>query len=106
MLPQWNLLERTLLEKAVVDHGFDITPVIEDDWLACRSSQLPERIWLKPNLKGGYALAVADRRILEELTVSLATLWFAPMSSPATSVARRSLAQRRYIFPFAATRLT
>lgn len=39
-------LERTRLEKALADHGFDLTPVLEGDWLVGRSTQHATTVWL------------------------------------------------------------
>lgn len=63
-----NPLERVRLEKAATDHGFDLTPVTENGWVLCRSSQWPLRIWLAVAGNEHFALALSDRKALEELT--------------------------------------
>lgn len=50
-------LERTRLEKALADHGFDLTPVLEGDWLVGRSTQHVTMVWLRPG--DGEALVLA-----------------------------------------------
>lgn len=40
-------LERTRLEKALADHGFDLTPVLDNGWLVGRSTQHPAPVWLR-----------------------------------------------------------
>lgn len=41
-------LERTRFEKAFADHGFDLTPVLEGDWLVGCSTQHATTVWLRP----------------------------------------------------------
>lgn len=61
-----QLLERIQLEKAAADHGFDITPVSDGEWLSFRSSQLPYQVWLRQN-EMGYIVATDSTALLAEL---------------------------------------
>ena len=49
-------LQIAQLAKAATDHGFDLSPVEEGNWLLCRSTQFPERVWLT-EADGGFQLA-------------------------------------------------
>ena len=55
-----NPLERTRLEKALADHGFDLTPVLEGDWLMGRSTQHPVVVRLQQNLDTSITLSTSD----------------------------------------------
>jgi len=61
------LLDTVRLEKAAADHGFDLTPVMDGEWVSFGSSQLSERVWLKATNGDQFILAVTDGRILSEL---------------------------------------
>jgi hypothetical protein len=65
MLPA---LERTRLEKLGADQGFDLTPVVQGDWLLLRSTQFQEPAWVTCGEKEGtYRLAIAGTRLGTEL---------------------------------------
>lgn len=59
-------LQIAQLAKAATDHGFDLSPVEEGNWLLCRSTQFPERVWLT-EADGGFQLACDSQRLLDEL---------------------------------------
>lgn len=52
-------LERTRLEKALADHGFDLTPVLDAGWLVSRSTQHTATVWLRYEPDGTIRLAAA-----------------------------------------------
>lgn len=52
-------LERTRLEKALADHGFDLTPVLEGDWLVGSSTMHASCVWLRYEVDGAIRLAGA-----------------------------------------------
>lgn len=56
-------LARARLEKSLADHGFDLTPVFENDWLAGRSTQHPATVWLHYDLDDVIRLAAAHSGI-------------------------------------------
>lgn len=39
-------LEQSRLEKALADHGFDLTPILSGIWIKGRSTQHPSSVWL------------------------------------------------------------
>lgn len=55
-----NPLERTRLEKALADHGFDLTPALEGIWLVGRSTQHPVAVRLQQNTDTSITLATSD----------------------------------------------
>lgn len=55
-----NPLERTRLEKALADHGFDLTPVLEGIWLVGRSTQHPVVVRLQQNPDTLITLSTSD----------------------------------------------
>lgn len=55
-----NPLERTRLEKALADQGFDLTPVLEGDWLFGRSTQHPVAVRLRLNSDASITLLTND----------------------------------------------
>lgn len=59
-------LQIAQLAKAATDQGFDFSPVEEESWLRCRSTQFPEQVWLT-EADGGYQLACDSQRLLDEL---------------------------------------
>lgn len=59
--------ERTLLEKAANDNGFDLGPVPAGDWLAFSSSHVPLRLWLGVAPEGGLLLALSQKNVLRGL---------------------------------------
>lgn len=62
-------LERTRLEKAAQDAGFDLSPAVERDWLVFRSTAFPGTVGVASDI-GGYRVAVSDvglaRRVATE----------------------------------------
>lgn len=65
-IPKLSPLQISELAKAATDQGFDLSPVEDGNWLLCRSTQFPERVWLTVT-DGGYQLASDSPRIVEEL---------------------------------------
>lgn len=55
-----NPLERTRLEKALADHGFDLTPVFDGNWLAGRSTLHPVAVSLRLNADESITLRIGD----------------------------------------------
>lgn len=55
-----NPLERTRLEKALADQGFDLTPLLEGDWLVGRSTQHPVAVRLRQNPDTSITLSTSD----------------------------------------------
>lgn len=55
-----NPLERTRLEKALADHGFELTPLLEGDWLVGRSTQHPVAVRLRQNPDTSITLSTSD----------------------------------------------
>lgn len=53
-------LDRARLEKALNDHGFDLTPTMEGDWLVGRSTQHPIEARLFQHKDGAIALSADD----------------------------------------------
>lgn len=53
-------LDRTRLEKALFDHGFDLTPTLEAGWLVGRSTQHPISVQLRFETNGVIALAASN----------------------------------------------
>lgn len=51
-----NPLERTRLEKAAADCGFELSPELVDDALIFRSAQFPESVTVQPLGNEGFAL--------------------------------------------------
>ncbi len=64
-------LERTRLEKAAQDAGFDLSPTVERDWLVFRSTAFPCTVGVASEISG-YRVAVSDaglaRRVATEFT--------------------------------------
>lgn len=60
-------LDRTRLEKALADHGYDLTPVSEDSWIVGRSTQHPTIICIKIMQNGSVALASGNPTLLSAL---------------------------------------
>jgi putative restriction endonuclease len=61
--PKLPPLDRARLEKALNDYGFDLTPVLDGDWLVGRSTQHPVAVRLFPHLDGAIALAADDKTL-------------------------------------------
>lgn len=55
-------LERTRIEKAAIDAGFDVTPEVSDDWLLFRSSAFPVQIGVLARTEG-YDFGVSDASV-------------------------------------------
>lgn len=49
-----NPLDRTRLEKTLADHGFDLTPVVDGDWLVGRSTLHPVAVSLRQNADASH----------------------------------------------------
>jgi putative restriction endonuclease len=60
-------LDRTHLEKALFDHGFDLTPTLEADWLVGRSTQHPISVRLRFEADGVIALAASSKMLRSAL---------------------------------------
>jgi putative restriction endonuclease len=63
-----NPLERTRLEKALADQGFDLTPLLEDDWLVGRSTLHPVAVRLRQNLDTSITLSTSDSALQAAMT--------------------------------------
>lgn len=55
-----NPLERTRLEKALADHGFDLTPVLEGEWLVGQSTLHPIAVRLRQAPDASITLSTSD----------------------------------------------
>lgn len=55
-----NPLERTRLEKALADHGFDLTPIVDGDWLVGRSTLHPVAVSLRQNADASITMRTHD----------------------------------------------
>lgn len=55
-----NPLERARLEKALADHGFDLTPVLESDWQIGQSTLHPVAVRLRQNSGTSITLSTTD----------------------------------------------
>lgn len=55
-----NPLERTRLEKALADHGFDLTPALDGDWLVGRSTLHPIAVSLRQNTDVSITIRTRD----------------------------------------------
>lgn|SRR5574340_326680 len=62
-----QLLDLVRLEKAAVDQGFDLSPKEEAGWLLCRSTQFPERVWIRALGDDQFLLASDSARLMREL---------------------------------------
>jgi putative restriction endonuclease len=60
-------LDRTRLEKALFDHGFDLTPTIEAGWLVGRSTQHLISVRLRFEADGVIALAASSEMLRSAL---------------------------------------
>lgn len=60
-------LDRTRLEKALFDHGFDLTPTLEAGWLVGRSTQHPISVQLRFEADGVIALAANSEMLRSAL---------------------------------------
>ena len=60
-------LQMSELGKVATDQGFDLSPVLDGNWLLCRSTQFSERVWLTV-MNSGYQLASDSQRLLDELS--------------------------------------
>ncbi|CAJ0729143.1 MAG: HNH endonuclease [Ralstonia sp.] len=54
------MLERVRVEKAAVDAGFDITPMVEGGWLMFRSSAFPYVLGVSQVVEGNYCVGFSD----------------------------------------------
>lgn len=55
-----NPLELTRLEKALADHGFDLTPVVDGDWLVGSSTLQPVVVSLRQNADASITIRTCD----------------------------------------------
>lgn len=55
-----NPLERARLEKALADHGFDLTPVVDANWLVGRSTLHPVAVSLRQNAGASITIRTRD----------------------------------------------
>lgn len=55
-----NPLERTRLEKTLADHGFDLTPLVDGDWLVGRSTLHPVEVSLRLNADASITIRTRD----------------------------------------------
>lgn len=55
-----NPLELTRLEKTLADHGFDLTPVVDGDWLVGRSTLHPVAVSLRLNADASITIRTRD----------------------------------------------
>jgi hypothetical protein len=60
-------LDRTRLEKALADHGFDLSSVLEGDWLVGRSTQHPTTVCLQTMQDGTIAIATGNAKLRSAL---------------------------------------
>lgn len=63
-------LERTRIEKAAIDAGFDVSPEVSDGWLVFRSSTFPVRIGVLASTEG-YDFGVSDASVGQRLSGDL-----------------------------------
>lgn len=63
-----NPLERTRLEKALADQGFDLTPVLEGEWLVGRSTLHPVAVQLRQNPDASLTLSTSDAELQAAMT--------------------------------------
>lgn len=62
-------LEKVLLSKAAIDAGFDLERPTVGDWACFAVSGQPLVVWLR-SASDGIALAISDRRVLDELELA------------------------------------
>lgn len=60
-------LDLTRLEKALADHGFDLTPAEEEGWLRGRSTQHPLSVWLRYEFDGSISLAAESDKLRDAM---------------------------------------
>lgn len=63
-----NPLERARLEKALADHGFDLTPTLEGDWLLGRSTLQPVAVGVRQNADASITIRTRDADLHAALT--------------------------------------
>lgn len=63
-------LERTRIEKAAVDAGFDLTPELSDGWLVFRSSSFPVQVAIQTR-QDSYDLGVSTENVGSRLSAEL-----------------------------------
>lgn len=66
-------LERTRLEKAAQDAGFDLCPTVERGWLLFRSTAFPCTAGVASEI-GGYRVAVSDAGLARRVATEFATV--------------------------------
>ncbi len=75
-----NPLDRAKIEKAAVDHGFDLTPTLKEEWMVLRSTRLPVGCGVRVVGADRYEIAVSDPRIAVDLARGLTTPTVEPKS--------------------------
>lgn len=68
-------MERTRIEKAAVDAGFDLTPELADGWLVFRSSSFPVSMAVRNSTDGydvGVSLECVGNRLAADLGIPMA----------------------------------
>ncbi|WP_303786284.1 HNH endonuclease [Azovibrio restrictus] len=63
-----GILERTRLEKAAQDAGFDLTASLEGDWLVFRSTAFPFTVGVAPG-RDGYRVGVSDAGLARRVAI-------------------------------------
>jgi putative restriction endonuclease len=58
-----NPLDRTRLEKALADHGFDLTPVVEGGWVVGRSTLHPVAVGIRQNADASIMVRTWDANL-------------------------------------------
>lgn len=66
-------LERTRLEKAAQDAGYDLSPSVERDWLVFRSTAFPGTVGVASEI-GGYRVAVSDADLARRVATEFAAV--------------------------------
>ncbi len=56
----WTPLEQAKVEKAAVDAGFDLTPLVEGSWLIFRCSAFPQILGVSVSAGGSYRVGFSD----------------------------------------------
>jgi hypothetical protein len=66
-MPKIDSLKRIHLDKAAVDHGFDLTPQIDEGWLRYRSTLFSANVWVQPDAGDRFQVGCDNRRLLKEV---------------------------------------
>lgn len=62
-----SLLERTRIEKAAQDAGFDLASSVEDGWLLLRSSLFSHKVGVSSNAHGRYVVAIPVQSVISQI---------------------------------------